>query len=337
MRRQRGFAMLELTVALLIVTLLTVWGSSQLVNRINDGAVQAAAVWMSSIRMAAYAYLDRNKAILQEAAAKTDMAHLGYADWSRPSLAELKSAGLLSAGFPEYGLRGMQAVLRVMRSGPCPGRNCRLEALVYSSIPLSVAVPSGSGEQMLAQWLLAAQGQGGAVTEGWPGHVRGSAFEFLNPPLVDNELLPVGTVAMAVTTEQLAASDYLRVRDSRDPQFQDSVTIAGDIHAQASVMVQDYLSIGAQNVERSFCAQEGLIARAQFGGLLVCQGQMWLSAGGRGGGGYSTNSKAGCAAGTYNLVTGACSCPPGYGAVRIAESGSIAAAEGLTRGYLCVS
>ncbi|RBP41091.1 hypothetical protein DFR37_103437 [Eoetvoesiella caeni] len=337
MRRQRGFAMLELTAALLITVLLAVWGASQLVNRINDGATQAAAVWMSSVRMAAHAYLDRNKTVLQEAVAKTELAQLGYADWSRPSLAELKNAGLLSAGFPEYGLRGMQAVLRVMRSGPCPGSNCRLEALVYGSIPLSVAVPSGPHEQMLAQWLLAAQGQGGAVTEVRPNVVGGSAFEFPNPPLADNETLPVGTVAMAVTAEQLAASDYLRVRDSRDPQFQNSLTVSGDIHAQASIAVHDHLSIGAQALERSFCAKEGLIARAQFGGLLVCQAQMWASAGGRGGGGYSTNSKTGCGAGAYNPITGSCSCPPGYGAVRIAESGSITAAEGLTRGYLCVS
>lgn len=336
MGRQSGFAMLELTAVLLIATLLAVWAASQLVNRINDGAAQAAAVWMSSVRMAAYAYLDRNKVALQEAVVKADMAHLGYADWSRPSLAELKRAGLLSAGFPEHGLRGMQAVLRVMRSGPCPGRDCRIEALVYGSIPLSAAASSGSSAQMVAQWLLAAQGLGGAVAEDRPDHVRGNAFEFPNPPLADNELLPVGTVAMAVTAEQLAASDYLRVRDLRDPQFQDRVTIAGDIHAQASVKVQDNLSIGAQAMDRAFCASEGIIARSNFSGLLVCEGQMWRSAGGRGGGGYSTNSKTGCAAGSYNLVTGACTCPPGYGAVRIAESGSLTAPEGLTRGYLCV-
>jgi len=33
--RQRGFAMLELTVAVLIATLLAVWGASQIANRIN--------------------------------------------------------------------------------------------------------------------------------------------------------------------------------------------------------------------------------------------------------------------------------------------------------------
>lgn len=336
MSRQRGFAMLELTAALLIATLLAVWGASQLVNRINDGAAQSAAVWMSSIRLAAYAYLERNKAALQEASAKTDMSHLGYVDWSRPSLAELKAAGLLSVGFPEHGLRGMQAVLRVMRSGPCPGRSCRLEALVYSSIALPAVVPSGSSEQIVAQWLLAAQGQGGTVSEDRPDHVRGSAFEFPNPPLADTERLPAGTVAMAVTAEQLAASDYLRVRDSRDPLFQDELTVVGDIHAQASVNVNDGLSIGARATDRAFCTQEGMIARSQVSGLLVCEGQMWRSAGGRGGGGYSTNSKTGCSVGAYNLVTGACSCPSGYGAIRIAESGSLVAAEGLTRGYLCV-
>jgi len=328
--------MLELTVALLVATLLAVWGAGQVANRINDAAAQAAAVWMSSIRLAAFAYLDRHKAVLRAASGTAELAHLGYADWARPRLAELKAAGLLSAGFPESGVRGLGATIRIMRSGPCPGNECRVEALVHSSRALPDAMASSSGEQLVAQWLLAAQGQGGAVLRGRSHQIGGAAFQFPNPPVPGLDPLPDGTVAMAVTAEQLAATDYLRVRDSRDPDLQGTATVKGDIHAQASVNVQGYLSIGAEATERTACPADGLMARAAYGALLVCWGNVWLPAGGRGGGGYSTNTKTGCAAGTYNLITGACSCPPGYGAVRISESGSMMAAEGLTRGYLCI-
>jgi hypothetical protein len=328
--------MLELTVALLVATLLAVWGAGQVANRINDAAAQAAAVWMSSIRLAAFAYLDRHKAVLRAASGTAELAHLGYADWARPRLAELKAAGLLSAGFPESGVRGLGATIRIMRSGPCPGNECRVEALVHSSRALPDAMASPSGEQLVAQWLLAAQGQGGAVLRGRSHQIGGAAFQFPNPPVPGLDPLPDGTVAMAVTAEQLAATDYLRVRDSRDPDLQGTATVKGDIHARASVNVQGYLSIGAEATERTACPADGLMARAAYGALLVCWGNVWLPAGGRGGGGYSTNTKTGCAAGTYNLITGACSCPPGYGAVRISESGSMMAAEGLTRGYLCI-
>jgi hypothetical protein len=328
--------MLELTLALLIATLLAVWGASQIANRINDAAAQAVAVWMSSIRMAAFAYLDRHKAVLRQASGTADLAHLGYADWTRPRLAELKAAGLLSAGFPEFGVRGLGATIRVVRGGPCPGDECRIEALVHSSRALPDVMASSAGDQLVAQWLLAAQGQGGAVMRGRSHQIGGAAFQFSNPPVPGLDPLPDGTVAMAVTAEQLAATDYLRVRDGRDPDLQGTATIKGDIHARASVNVQGHLSIGAEAMERTVCPTDGLIARAAYGALLVCWGNVWLPAGGRGGGGYSTNTKTGCSAGAYNLVTGACSCPPGYGAVRISESGSLMAAEGLTRGYLCV-
>jgi type II secretory pathway pseudopilin PulG len=334
---QRGFAILELTVALLIATLLAVWGASQLVNRANDAAAQAAAVWMASVRMAAFSYIDRHRSALQEASGAMDMGHLGYADWARPSVAELKAAGLLSSGFPEHGLRGLEVTVQVLRSGVCPGSDCRVEALVHSNAALSFNTSTVADEQMVAQWLMAAQGYGGTVTRARPHRVAGTAFEFPNPPASGLDALPAGTVAMAVTTEQLAVVDYLRVRDRRDPQFQSELTVAGDVRAQASVSVQGFLSLGAEAQERSGCEQDAQVARSNAGGLLVCRNKIWLSAGGRGGGGYSTNSKTGCVAGTYNLVTGACSCPEGYGAIRIAESGSIMAAEGLTRGYLCVS
>lgn len=334
--RQQGFAMLELTVAVLVATLLAVWGASQIANRINDAAAQAVAVWMSSIRMVAFAYLDRHKALLRQASGTAELSHLGYADWTRPRLAELKAAGLLSAGFPELGVRGLGATIRVVRSGTCPGDECRIEALVHSSSALPAAMATSSGDQLVAQWLLAAQGQGGAVMRGRSHQIGGAAFQFPNPPVAGLDPLPDGTVAMAVTAEQLAATDYLRVRDGRDPDLQGTATVKGDIHAQASVNVQGYLSIGAEAVERTACPGNGLMARAAFGALLVCWGNVWMPAGGRGGGGYSTNTRTGCAAGTYNLITGACTCPLGYGAVRISESGSVTAPEGLTRGYLCI-
>lgn len=334
--RQQGFALVELAIALLIATLLAIWGSSQLVDRINDAAAQSAATWMSSVRMAAHAYLERNRSALQLAEAPGALAHLGYADWSRPGLPEFKAAGLLSAGFPEHGIRGLSAVVQVLRSGSCPGTACRLEALVHGQPPLPAVLSSSSGEQVVAQWLLAAQGQGGAVTASRPDRVGGAAFEFPNPAAPHLQALPPGTVAMAVTVEQLASADYLRVRDARDPLFQGDVTVGQDLRAQADVDVQGRLLIGAEAVDRGPCQAANQIARGQYGGLLVCRDQIWQSAGGRGGGGYSTNTKTGCAPGTYNLVTGDCSCPAGYGAVRIAESGSIMAAEGLTRGYICI-
>jgi len=333
--RERGFALLELVAAMLVATLLAVWGASLLMNRLTDASAAATAQWMMSTRHAVQAYLERHHAALRNAAAPSDLAHLGFGDWRNPTLAELKAAGLLSAQFPERGPQNLEVALRTVRSGGCPGEACVVEALVHAREPLQM---SGGhvDEPRIAQWLLSAQGLGGSVHRQSPQHVGGAAFRFGNPPSADVPTLPVGTIAMAVTAEQLSAA-YLRVGDDRDPRFQGvTMTVAGDILAGASLAVERQFFLGDQAQERAACGREGLVARNPEGGLLVCQTGMWLPGGGRGGGGYSENTLTGCATATRNPVTGTCSCPTGYRVVRISQSGSVAAPEGLTRGYLCV-
>src|SRR5690606_3287736 len=99
--------------------------------------------------------------------------------------------------------------------GVCPGQTCRVEALMYSKRPLLL---SGGqvDEQMVAQWILAAQGWGGSVTPAQPDLVRGAAFQMPNPP-IPGPALPPGTVALAITSDQLSHLVFLRVGDLRDP------------------------------------------------------------------------------------------------------------------------
>lgn len=336
MRAQQGFALLELTAAVLIATLIAIWASGAVVNRMNDAAAQASAVWMLTIRKATQSYIQRYAPVLLAASGMTALAHKGYADWTNPSLPELKGDGLLSPGFPEQAMRGLSASIRLMRAGDCPGDTCRIDALIHTDQALLDSSSGKVNEQMVAQWLLAAQGWGGAVTALRPGYIRGASFEFSNPPVAGTSVLPAGTVALAVTAMHGGDSDYLRVKDPRDPLFQGQATIKGDLNAQASLHVQDYLSIGALEVANTSCTTVGLVAREAEGGLLVCRNNEWMSAGGRGGGGFSLNSAVGCSLETANPLTGVCSCPLGFGAVRISDSGSLMAPEGRTRGYLCV-
>src|SRR5690606_27487184 len=129
---------------------------------------------------------------------------------------------------------------------------------------------------------------------------------------------PEGTVAMAITTEQLESVDYLKVADRRDPLFQGPATIAGNVDAGAALYVQDHVRIDAQASVQAVCSLEGAVVREFEGGLLICRSGRWQSAGGRGGGGYSLNSLSGCVATASNPVTGSCTCPYGYMPVRIA-------------------
>ena len=331
---QRGFALLELAVVMLIATLAAVFAADRLAQRARDAMAEGHAAWMTSLRQAAQRYVERHAAMLAEEgeAARLD----GFADAFAPTLAELKTAGLLSPGFPAQGARGLGGRVLLIRGADCPSSSCRIEALVHSDGPLGRAASNGPDPSMVAHWLGAAMGWGGAVMPDRMQQISGAAFSFPNPPVAGMAPLPGGTVAMAVTAEQLGALDYLRVEDRRDPRFRGSASIAGDLSTGAALLVHDHLRIGGQARAQTVCEIEGAIVQERYGGLLVCREGQWRSAGGSGGGGYSINSLSGCVAAGANPVTGGCSCPAAHLPVRIADSMSAVPSEGRTRGYICV-
>ncbi|MDS1141887.1 hypothetical protein RE432_15705 [Pusillimonas sp. SM2304] len=338
-RSQQGFALLELIVAALLVTLLAVWGAQTLANRLDDASAQANAAWMLSLRESVQRYLERYASTLALAGHGAVSGPAGYADWSRPTLAELKADALLPQGFPARTMLGGGASVRVIRQGDCPGRDCRIDALIHSNTPFLTKRSGHVSEQMVAQWLMASRGWGGWVAGGRPHVVGGAAFQYPNPPW-PGEPLPAGTVALAVTHGQLRDADFLRVGDTRDPEFQGTATVQGNISTGADLHVRRYVYLGTSEERFMPCGGDGAVSREAGGGLLICRDSLWLPASRSGSGGFSTNEWWGCQSNlgtsTANPVTGGCSCPPYSAPVVISDSGPQAFPDGRTVGYLCV-
>ncbi|WP_353194068.1 type II secretion system protein [Pusillimonas noertemannii] len=333
-RCQQGFVLIELAVVLLIATLAAVFAADRLAQGARDAVAEAHAAWMSSLRSAAQRYVELHGLVLAEEGGAARVQ--GFANAFEPTVAELKETGFLSPGFPARGARGLGGRVLLIRSSGCPAGLCSIEALVYSDGALARDASGGHDSSMVAHWLSVSMGRGGAVMPDRPHVVSGAAFSFPNPPVAGMQALPVGTVAMSVTTEQLASLAYLRVEDRRDPRFQGSASIAGDLSTGAALQVHEHIRIASQARAQTPCDTGGAIVREQNGGLLVCREGLWRSAGGSGGGGYSINSLAGCVAAGANPITGNCSCPAEHMAVRIADSTSAVPSEGRTRGYICV-
>lgn len=323
--RQRGYALLELTLVLLVAGLLAVLGSRQLANRLNDAQAESAAVWMSTVHKALLAYVQRYGPLIQEASDPAALAAQGYTDWRRPTVAQLKKDQLLSDGTPESTRLTGAARLHVWHRGDCPGAGCVVEALVRSERPLQDSAQRPDAA-MTAQWLLAAGGEGAAVHADDPQHIRGSAFVF-SSTLPDLTVLPPGTVGMAVTAEHQEFWNFLRVRDRRNPDFQGSVSLAGQLHIRTSKLSGDD------------CAPDGAVVNEQGGTLLVCRNRRWRSVGNTAGG-FSSNSLHDCAlpdgTPTRNPVTGDCSCPWFATAVPIFDSGEHPWPQGRQMAYLCI-
>ncbi|MFA7668772.1 MAG: hypothetical protein WCX93_05440 [Burkholderiaceae bacterium] len=337
--QQGGYVLLELVMAMLIAGLLAAWGMQVLVNRLNDAQAQSAAVWMEAVHKATKVYVRRYGPDIQAVMDENQLVLPGFADWRSPALSELSQAGLLSPGFPESTSLTGTARVSVWRRGSCPGENCMVEALVHGERPLhddSVGLPD---EAMIAQWLLAAQGQGGAVHARAPDRMRGAAFSF-SSRLPDGRVLPAGSVGMAVTAEHLALWSYLRVRDQRDPDLQGRLSVQGDVSSLGNVALAGQLVIGAQEVDGEPCLPDGAVAHDIAGGLLVCRHEKWRSASRTGGGGYGFNSVHGCQTAdgvpTANPLTGSCSCPWYATQVRILDSGPRPYPEGRQYAYLCI-
>ncbi|MAK56015.1 MAG: hypothetical protein CML17_09265 [Pusillimonas sp.] len=290
---------------------------------------------MRTAKTAVLHYLTQHGSAIRQADGDGSFNLPGYSNWEKPTIGELVSESLLPAGFPDHVASGAGLAVQILRSGTCPSLACKLEALIFTQDVLMPKTGSGDYASMQAQWTLAARGEGGAVLATQPNRILGASFNFPNPPVSEMAALPIGAVVMAVTVEQTQAMDFLKVKDERDPQFQGTLSVKGAVATEQGLRAEGFLWLGQRAFANASCAEDGLVAREHYGGLLVCRGMRWVSAGGIGGGGFSVNSLAGCTMDTMNPVTGACTCPTSYTAVRIADSG-VDAGSGRTRGYLCV-
>jgi len=277
---QHGYALIELAIALMIGTLLLVWGAAALMRRADDAAAQATGTWLLEIRHAAYRMLERHFDKLAEGGVPVgpDGAPL-YADLHAPTLAEFKAQGLLPPGFPESSPIGASAQVRLSPPSGCPGAACRVDALVYASGPLSDA--QGLPDMMrMALLTEAAGGYGGYATAGTASRLRGKTFDFPNPYAPGAEILPAGTPVLWAGMDLATAAQYVRRFDERDPQLKGGLTVDGGIGATGQVAgsrlrANEYLQIVGQASPGAGCSPDGLVGRTPSGVLLSCQSGAW--------------------------------------------------------------
>jgi hypothetical protein len=339
-RRQRGFSLLGLALALALTVMAAIWASSQLVQRIEEAAARSTGVWLSQIRLAVAQVLsDHFKALAKGEAPRDGHGTLLFADFLAPTLGELRAGGFLPADFPDRSAMGFAAQVRLARAPGCPGERCRLDGLVYTAQPVLKTGTQSPDLIGMAAVIDAAGGYGGAVWPGSPGRLRGAAFDFANPLAAGTPAHAPGTLALwAGAGARDGGPDldrFVQIRDTRDPQLQGALSVA------SSVSVGAHLSLGAQAAAGQYCGfANGTMANSAQGELLTCQSHAWMPASGGFGGAFSMNYPLGCyhytGASTANPRTGACSCPAGYSAVIVSAGGFWKETEGWTTGYVCV-
>ncbi|WP_459614614.1 prepilin-type N-terminal cleavage/methylation domain-containing protein [Bordetella sp. 2513F-2] len=338
-RRHGGFALIELSIALLIATLLLVWGTAALMRRADDAQARAAGAWLLELRHAMARMMERHFDSLAagEPPRGADGGML-YADPMAPTVAELKAQGLLPSGFPDEGPAGA-ATLRLWRSGACPDDTCRLDGLAYLRAAWTHA--DGSPDLMrLAAFAEAAAGHGGHATAGPQDRLRGPAFDFPNPAAPGMARLAAGTPMVWAGHDLATASRYVRRQDGRDPLLRGPLTVNGTVSAAGRVRVGEYLELIGHANPGAGCDSVGEISRTPDGRLVSCREGRWTESDSGFGGAYATNNRYGCGhwtgQSTANPRTGDCSCPAGFQPVIVSAGGKWTETEGWTTGYVCV-
>lgn len=362
LRRMPGFALVELTFALVLLTLITVWGVQTLVDRTRDAAAQASGTWLVEIRHGVLQMLGTHFDDLAGGhAPKNDAGQPLFNRPLAPTLAELARAGHVPEAFPSRSALGFAAGVAILRDPRCPGQGCRLDAVVYARSPV---LRNGASDTMaIAQALMAMQGWGGTVDARHPARLVGASLNLPNPLQAQAPVLPPGTLVAWAGLDRESTRQYLRVGDDRDPAFQGNVTIVGtlegsqvrsrsdiqadgslistgDVVAGRNMVAGELLHLGQTVTPGQGCTQTGAVGHDAGGQVAACVAGTWQIPTDGFGGAYGVNSKHGCqmygGESMRNPRTGDCSCPGGYQAVPIAEGGRWYERGGYTFGFICI-
>ncbi|SUV68274.1 type IV pilus-associated protein [Bordetella avium] len=327
-RRQQGYALLELMVALAIGLLLSVLAAGKWAREADDLALRASGQWMAQLRLA-----------LEQALLKRQSGSASpFGDPAAPTLAELVRAGFLPPGFPLRSPAGFGVSLRVLPTAGCTDGACRVDGLVIADQALQT--PSGEPDLMRLSPLLQPLGAEGGYAD---ASLSGAQFRYPNPPVPGMAALKPGTPFAWAGTHGGLDPRYVRVGDDRDPQLKAGLSVGGAIQAAGSLLAGGVVRAEARRQQGGFCqpGEKGALAQDANGKLLHCQQSRWRPVEGRFGGAYAHNNIYGCrmhnGKSTKNPLTGECSCAKGYAPTLVAYGGKWLETEGWTYGYVCIS
>lgn len=231
-RSERGFTIIELGVVLTVIGIMASvyarYGAS--IGQEQRGKLIGQTV--ATVHNAAEDYARRYRAEILNNTAITAPAVVAVT--RAPTTAEFFALGqtpnLISAAVA----RGGNIQIRLSPSPVgCVMPACEIQILTYLDAPVL-----NSNENVVARGVLAAATREAGARAGGsesfaPTRLRGldGMWDAANP-VAGN---PVGIFAMMSSTADIGSSQYVRIRDSRDPDLQGPLTVAGNVAANGSL------------------------------------------------------------------------------------------------------
>lgn len=293
-RKQAGFTLVEVTVALLLVMLLAVFAAKDLRRKADESAAEATGRYLMQIRGAVVDLQLKHEAWLRgenltglpagsyPTPPALAWASMGGAQVARGGLSDLTALGLLPASIPRYPTLGDVAKFLLVRQGACPGDECRTSAFVYVCHPISAArslrqnadctPPAVNRSQfdqtLLSKVVLAAEGYGGHDPSG-SNSVRGPLMDI--PRVWFDFGTQAGHAVIAASLDATPFGQFVRHGETRPVTLHNTLTVGETIQSNKGLLLNTSVAQGAA------CTVEGLYASTVNKMLAVCTGGVWFT------------------------------------------------------------
>lgn len=256
---QQGFTLLELMITISIAAILAVFANALILKQSEEVLAQGSGTYLQQVAAASEQHALTN---YEKLANGVDVPSTAVD--LRPTVAELVAEGLLNGGFPSGpgAMPTRQGVrIDILRTS-CPGASCQLLTLVCTTTPVTLG---GANVRFdLAQTMVVQQGGiGGQALQNAGGVIRGPVLNVANP--LGN--VP-GTVCGSSNVNGSLFDQFVRVRDSRDPDLQGPLSVQGATTLAGPTSVNNNLSVAGQakanSVSVNNCVNLGSDGRAGF-------------------------------------------------------------------------
>jgi type II secretory pathway pseudopilin PulG len=255
-RSVRGFMLVELIVAVSISALLAMYLAAQSRQESEESLAEGSASYIGSVASAAQQHV-----LLNWNNYANNAAVAGVAVLLQPTVAELVSLGRLNPGFPTAAgsLPTRQSLQVNITRNSCPGAACQVQVLACTTTPVTLGGPDTRFD--LASLMMSKQGgTGGQSLQTFGNSIRGPSLNVANP-LGNVE----GIVCGSGSVDTALFERFLVLNESRNPNFQGPVTIAGPTTVNNNLAVSGPAAL-AGDTSVGGCAQiRAATGRAGFG------------------------------------------------------------------------
>lgn len=292
-KRQHGFVLASLLVAILIISALAYSQSQTLIMESNKALAEATGNYMLSVRGGVLRGLSTYEAAL--GLVDTTKAPPGLyptppawavftGDEQTVQVRDLKQSGLLSNDFPERMPLGRSVYIKLLRTpGVCPGIGCETRAFVVSCWPITAPLPRIAfdpitcpaapanvkfNELLIHAVMETVQGFGGENARD-ATKVRGTLMNVSEAVLG----IPAGSgghVVVAASLNATSFNQFVRQGDTRPIFLNNTLQVAGSIGTDTGLLLNTKVEGG------QVCDREGMYATSLVGNLAQCRGGQWF-------------------------------------------------------------